>query len=118
MTTPEGRTKDRLRQILARYPGIYTYWPVPSGYGRKTVDVLGCWRGRFFVVETKAEDKKPTLLQHQELNRVETAMGMAFWVSGPDDPRFGTITRWLDELTRTIDDDPYLTPDPVNRRTI
>lgn len=118
MTTPEGKTKARLRHVLAMYPGIYTYWPVPSGYGRKTVDVLGCWRGRFFAVETKAGDKKPTLLQHIEMNSVETAMGKAFWMAGPDDPAFETFTDWLNELSDTVDNDVHLSPDPVDRRSV
>ena len=118
MTTPEGYTKKRLRKILAQYDGMYTYWPVPSGFGRTTVDVLGCYRGRFFMVEAKAEEKKPTLKQTIELNNAEAAMGKTFVMAGPQDPAFDDLVAWLDELTRTIPYDPHLTPDQVSRRPI
>lgn len=118
MTTPEGKTKKRLREIIDGYDGMYTYWPVPTGYGKKTVDVIGCWRGHFFVVETKADEKKPTLLQWQTINDVEYAMGKAFWMAGPEDPAFEVFIQWLNELRDTIPHDPHLTPDPVDRRTL
>ena len=54
-STPEGRVKDAIRDVLAEYgEEMWTYWPVPSGYGRKTIDVLGCYRGSFFGIEAKA----------------------------------------------------------------
>jgi hypothetical protein len=118
MTTPEGHTKRRLRQILAQYDGMYSYWPVPSGFGRTTVDVIGCYRGRFFIVETKAEGKKPTLKQTIELQRAEAAMGRSFVMAGPKDPAFEGLTAWLDELRNTVPNDPRISPDTVNRHTI
>jgi hypothetical protein len=116
--TPEGKVKAKLRSILDGYAGTYTYWPVPTGFGATTLDVLGCYRGRFFAVETKAKGKKPTLRQTGELQKIERAMGRAFVMSGPEDPAFDELVRWLDDLTRDIPDDPHLTPDPVNRRAI
>lgn len=118
MTTPEGHTKKKLRDILARYDGMYTYWPVPSGYGKTTVDCLGCYRGRFFIVETKAEGKKPTLRQTGELQNAERAMGKAFVMAGPQDPAFESLIRWLDELTMTVPYDPHISPDQVRRRLL
>jgi hypothetical protein len=119
VTTPEAKTKAKLRKLLDRYyPGLYTYWPVPMGYGRTTLDVLGCYRGRFFSVETKAEGKKPTLKQTVEIRRMEQAMGRVFVISGTDSPEFDDLRKWLDELTETIDDNPRLTPDSTNRRTV
>ena len=85
--TPEGKVKSRVRKLLARYQGMYTYWPVPGGYGRVTVDVFGCYRGRFFAVEVKADGKEPTLRQTQELSNIERAMGETFVIAGEDDPR-------------------------------
>lgn len=118
MTTPEGRVKDKLRKLLKEYPGLYSYWPVPMGYGRTTLDMLGCYRGRFFSVETKAEGKKPTLKQTVELQNIERAMGHAFVISGVSDPEFGKVREWLDELKSTIDDDPHISPDRTNRRPV
>jgi hypothetical protein len=116
--TPEGKVKAKLRRVLAHYDAMYTYWPVPSGFGKTTLDLLGCYRGRFFSVETKAEGKKPTLRQTGELNNIGRAMGKTFVLAGVDDPGFEALTDWLDYLTETIDDRPYLTSDSVRRRAL
>jgi hypothetical protein len=118
MTAPEARTKAKLRELLKEYSGIYTYWPVPYGYGRVTLDVLGCYRGRFFSVETKAPGKKPTLRQQGELENIGLAMGQTFVIAGPESPVFDTLREWLDTLTIAVPDDPHLPPDQVNRRTV
>jgi hypothetical protein len=118
MATPEGRTKGKLKRILSGYTGIYTYWPVPSGYGSTTLDVLGCYRGRFFAVETKAPGKKPTLRQTTQIENIELAMGKTFVVIGVDSPVFDEITRWLDEITEAVAYAPYFTPDQVRRVAI
>jgi len=97
---------------------MYTYWPVPSGFGRTTIDVIGCYRGRFFGVEVKGEGKKPTLRQTQELTSMAKAMGKTFVVIGPSDPVLDDLKQWLDELTETIPNDPDLPPDTVRRRRI
>jgi hypothetical protein len=118
MSTPEGKTKAKVRSILERYDGMYTYWPVPFGYGKTTLDVLGCYRGRFFSIETKAEGKKPTLRQTLELQNIGRAMGMTFVISGPDDPALKTLEMWLDNLTIEIPDDPHISRDQVRRRAL
>ena len=116
--TPEGRVKSRVRKLLARYQGMYTYWPVPTGFGRAAIDVFGCYRGRFFAIEVKAGNKKPTLRQTQELSNVERAMGETFVIASEDDPRLDRLEKWLDELTESIDDNPRINPDTVKRRPI
>lgn len=118
MTTPEGHVKAKLRKLLDEYPNIYTYWPVPSGFGRTTLDVLGCYRGRFFTVETKAEGKQPTARQTKELNGIEKSMGKSFVISGTLSPVFDDLRCWLDDITSTVPYAPVITPDPVNRRRI
>lgn len=118
MTTPEGIVKAKLRELLARYVGLYVYRPVPTGFGKTTLDVIGCYRGFFFIVETKALGKKPTQRQYLELVGAERAMGKTFVIAGPDSPVLGELTAWLDHLTRTVPDDPHFTPDPVHRRAL
>jgi hypothetical protein len=117
MVTPEGRVKQRLRNLLKGYSGVYLYWPVPSGYGRTTLDVLGCYRGKFFAVETKAEGKKPTLRQHTELEAIARAGGRVFVISGTESPVFGELRAWLDTL-RHEPDDPIIPSDQVARRPV
>lgn len=118
MATPEAKVKGKLRRILKEYPGLYTYWPVPSGYGNTTLDLLGCYRGRFFSVETKAKGKKPTLRQTQELRNIELAMGRAFVIISEESLVFDELRRWLDNLTEAVADDPHLSPDTVSRHPI
>ena len=118
MTTPEGKTKRAVKAVLDRYDGMYSYMPVPFGYGKTTLDILGCYRGRFFSIETKAAGKKPTLRQTGELAAIGAAMGKTFVIAGPEDPRIEELEAWLDELKGTIADDPYISPDEVRRRPL
>lgn len=97
--TPEGKVKDKVRKVLQAYSGMWTYWPVSMGMGRKTVDLLACYRGRFFAIETKAPGKTPTLLQTAELRRVSEAGGESFVIASTDDPELDRLTAWLDSLT-------------------
>lgn len=118
MPTPEAHVKAKLRRILSKYDGMYAYWPVPTGYGSTTLDVLGCYRGRFFAVETKAEGKKPTLRQTGELQKIGRAMGRTFVVIGENSEELTHLEIWLDHLTRTVPDDPCVPSDKVARRVI
>jgi hypothetical protein len=117
-TTPESKVKAKLRKLLKDYPDVYTYWPVPSGFGKTTLDVLGCYRGRFFEVETKAPGKKPTLRQQVELESIGRAMGKTFVITGTDSPVFEELRQWLDELKDTVPHDPHIPSDATNRRVI
>ena len=119
MTTPEGHVKAKLRRLLNDYTeGMYTYWPVPFGYGKTSLDVLGCYRGRFFSVETKADGKKPTLRQTTEIQAIGKAMGKTFVMAGVSDPAFDDLIQWLDEITGAVPYDPHRSPDTVRRTPI
>lgn len=117
--TPEGKVKAKVRELLGTYGDeLYVYWPVPTGFGRTTVDAIGCYRGHFFAIETKAEKKKPTLRQIGEINRIDYAMGWTFVIAGEQSPALEELRHWLDHLKATVTHDPFITPDTVNRRTI
>jgi hypothetical protein len=73
--TPEGKVKRAVRKALARYDNIYTYWPVPAGYGPSSLDVIVCANERFLAIETKAPGKKPTPRQEQTIQRIADAGG-------------------------------------------
>jgi hypothetical protein len=119
MATPESRVKAKLRRLFKGYrPDLYDYWPVPSIYGATTLDVLGCYRGRFFSVETKAQGRKPTLRQTKTINSMEQAMGRVFVVTGMNSPVFDELKAWLDDLTEKVPHAPHLTSDTVNRHPI
>lgn len=84
--TPEGKVKYKLVKFLnSLEPRPYIFFPQTGGYGRSGVpDVVGCWRGKFFAVECKAEGKgdNPTALQRRELQTINDAGGVAFVYDG------------------------------------
>lgn len=116
--TPEGLVKAKVRKILGYFDGMYTYWPVPTGYGQTTLDMIGCYRGFFFSIETKAPGKKPTLRQHTCINDMQRAGCKVFVIDGMEDAKFSDLIAWLTKLKATVPHDPSLTPDPVRRRPI
>lgn len=94
-TTPEGRIKKKINSVLASYGNdIYYHCPVPGGYGRRTVDYLGCIRGVFFAIEAKRPNGKPTPLQAGTLDAIGGAKGCAFVVH--DENTLAVFKRFLD----------------------
>lgn len=82
--TPEGKVKKLVRQALAVYgPALYSYWPVPTGYGKRTLDVLCIFRGVGFAVETKAPGEKLTPKQEETAAEIQAAGGAVFVVHDP-----------------------------------
>jgi hypothetical protein len=71
--TIKTAVKKRLTEI-----GAYQFWFVPFGMGDTTVDCVGCYKGRFFGIETKAPGKLPTLRQKYTLEKIKAAGGLTF----------------------------------------
>ena len=84
--TPEGKVKYKLIKFLNSLEPIpYYFFPATHGYGRSGVpDVVGCWNGRMFAIECKAEGKgdNTTALQRRELQKINEAGGVAFVYDG------------------------------------
>ena len=99
MTTPEGRVKAKITPVLrARMDrGLWYYMPVPAGYGRSTVDYLGCFFGHFFAIEAKREGETPNDRQKGELEDIVAAGGTSFVIDGD------AGVRMLDEWLTTIE---------------
>lgn len=56
--------------------------PATGGYGVSGAsDFVGCYRGRFFSIEAKAGDNKPTALQLKFMVQVQQAHGISIWVN-------------------------------------
>lgn len=110
--TPEGKVKKKVSAILKGYSeGIYYNMPVPSGYGESMLDYVGCARGAFFMIETKANDK-PTPLQNLCKRRVLNAGGRVFVIRNVDDPELDVLVAWLDaQMERRGDPDQPSAPD-------
>lgn len=86
MSTPEGRVKTSVKRALhavgvvpfmdaasgkaKEFEGVY-YMPVAGPFSVHGVhDFVGCWRGVFFSLETKAEDNPEDETAHQGMFRV------------------------------------------------
>ena len=78
--------KAKLRAYLKSLePDCHQYWPVPGGMGAATVDVLICYRGRFFAIECKRPGvSEPTPRQACVMRAIAEAGGGA-WVENSVD---------------------------------
>jgi hypothetical protein len=92
MSTPEGKVKRKVTELLKKYPGLYYEMPVPGGYGKSGLDYIGCYKGRFFSVETKAPGKHPTDRQQQTIAAITRAGGAVFVIDGDTTQ----LKEWLD----------------------
>lgn len=81
-TTPEGKVKKTVSTLLKSVEGLFYTMPVPSGFGESTLDYIGCYRGKYFAVETKAPGKKPTDRQEAIINKMRKAGGAVFVIDG------------------------------------
>ena len=75
--TPEAKIKAKVVAQLKKL-GAYYFYPVTGGFGSSGVpDIVGCFKGRFFGIECKANGNKPTELQRLNLARIELNGGVA-----------------------------------------
>ena len=94
MATPEGKVKQRVKALLDKFEHLYYDMPVPYGYGKSSLDFIGCLGSKFFAIETKAGTKTPTKRQTFMMQKIENAGGVTFLVN--DDPKtFRELERWL-----------------------
>ena len=78
MRTPEGRLKDKVKAFL-KARGAYYHMPVQNGYGQPSLDFVGCYKGFYFAIETKAPGKTPTPRQTYTMNEIVSAEGTSIW---------------------------------------
>ena len=94
--TPEGKVKEKVKRLLKQY-GAYWHMPVQNGMGAPSLDFVGCFKGWYYAVETKAGNKGPTPRQEATIHQMELAGGKCFVVnevSGLDE-----LERWLKGVT-------------------
>ena len=83
-TTPEGKVKKSVRQVLDAL-GAYYVMPVTGGYGRQGApDFLVCLNGQFIGIETKAKKGRLTALQEMNLKKIIEAGGVSLVVREED----------------------------------
>lgn len=79
--TPEAKVKAQVKKALVSL-GAYYFMPATGGFGRSGVpDIVGCINGKFFAVECKAGNNKPTALQEREMNAIRAAGGVALVIN-------------------------------------
>lgn len=79
--TPEKKVKDKVRQRLNER-AVFHFMPATYGFGASGIaDIVGCYLGKFFAIECKAGDNRPTALQVKNLERVSKAGGYALVVN-------------------------------------
>ena len=79
--TPEAKVKKKCVAYLKSI-GAYYFFPATGGYGKSGVpDIVGCHKGRFFGIECKAGNNKPTELQKHQLKLIADAGGIAMVVN-------------------------------------
>ena len=94
-TTPEGKVKKTVSTLLKSVDGLFYTMPVPSGFGESTLDYIGCYRGKYFAVETKAPGKKPTDRQQAIIAKMRAAGGAVFVIDGD----LTELKSWITEPT-------------------
>ena len=77
--TVKVAVKKRLKEI-----GAYQHWPVMMGLGEVCLDCHGCYKGKYFSVETKAPGKKLTTQQQITAARIRAAGGLVFIVDSTE----------------------------------
>lgn len=80
MTTPENKVKEKVKKVLKAH-GAYWHMPVQNGMGAPSLDFVGCHFGRYYAIETKAENKQPTPRQKLTIAAIESAGGKTFVVN-------------------------------------
>ena len=79
--TPEGKVKKKCVAYLKEI-GAYYFFPATGGYGKSGVpDIVGCYKGKFFGIEVKAGNNKPTELQKHQLKLITEAGDIAMVVN-------------------------------------
>lgn len=101
--TPEGKVKEKVKRLLAKYKNVDIDMPVPNGFGRWGLDFHCVYRGIPFAIETKAHKKKPTARQEGTIASKRRAGTHVFVVVGVHDPVFDKLKGFLDIITKSTE---------------
>ena len=93
--TPEGKVKAKVKAALKRYkPHVWYDMPVPSGFGKPTLDFIGSAWGLAFAIETKKPGGVPTPRQAQTIEDIEASHAQVFVIDG-DNGQLEELETWL-----------------------
>lgn len=94
-TTPEGKVKKKVKDILDLY-GAYWTMPIGTGWGNAGVpDFVACYKGKFIGIECKANGNKPTALQLSNLDQIIEAGGHSLII---DETNVSSLTQLLESI--------------------
>jgi Archaeal holliday junction resolvase (hjc) len=97
--TPEAKVKKKAKMVLDNL-GAYHFSPMTGGYGNSGVpDIVACYEGFFIAVECKAQKGKPTLLQLDNLKRIDASGGFSVVVN-EDSVEF--LEEWIQSWVNTV----------------
>ena len=117
MTTPEGKIKVKVRELLKKY-NVYYFQPVQMGYGAAGLDFhcVVCWKhiAVAFFIETKAPGKKPTDRQNILIADLEQRWNANVFVI-ENDTGLRKLEQWLMSIQ---DQSSLLKPRPFSTTTI
>ena len=100
MATPEGRVKDGVKMVLAKYK-VYYHCPVQNGMGAPSLDFIGCHVGHYFGIETKAPGKRPTPRQLITMANITRCGGKIFVIDGTDKTdTYNDLDEWISDLIK------------------
>ena len=94
--TPEGKVKEKVKKLLREYD-VYWHMPVQNGMGAPSLDFVCCIYGKYFTVETKAGNGRPTPRQENTISQIQRAGGRCFVVN--EETGMETLETWLKEVT-------------------
>jgi hypothetical protein len=99
MTTPEGKIKAKVKEILSHYDYLYFFMPVQYGMGATGLDFHCMVNAEAFFIETKANNKRLTVRQEALVEELRSKKAKVFVIR--DDNGFDELKAWLDERTRS-----------------
>ena len=95
MEVSENVINQRFHRLIVPHKlGILDYRPVPSRFGGRFIDHIGCAYGYYYGVETKRPGKDATSAQRNRLIDISKAGGAAFVISGNEG--IDCFRNWLD----------------------
>lgn len=85
---PEYLVKQEIKRQLALLENCWYFMPEQGGYGRAGIhDFVGCYRGRAFCIEAKAEGGKLSAHQRREIAAARDAGAFSEVIQGMDEAR-------------------------------
>lgn len=97
--TPEGKVKAKVKKILEELDA-YQFSPMTGGFGHSGIpDIVACLQGRFIGIECKTRGNKPTALQLDQLEKIESRGGLALVVNEDSLVQLKeVIVKWLNTV--------------------